>query len=162
MRDSIILSSTFFFRLPRQTAVSAILLSLSLLLGGCGQPAGPAEPVDIAKDDTCARCRKPIVDVQFAAEFITKDGFVRKFDDIGCMLEHAQKLTPDKIAAFFTMDYDRKTWMKAEEAAYVRSERFKTPNDGGILAFGSKERAQSLATQYQAEILEFSGLLRQD
>ncbi len=150
------------FRLPKRTTVSVILLSLTLLLAGCGEPPAPAKPVDIAKDDTCARCRQPITDVQFAAEFITKDGFVRKFDDMGCMLEHAQKLTPGKIAAFFAMDYDRKVWMKAEEAVYVRSERFKTPKDGGILTFSGKERAQSLATQYEAQVLDFSGLLKQD
>lgn len=156
------LSLTFSFPLPVRTAVSAILLSLTLLLAGCGEPPAPAKPVDIATDDICARCRQPISDVQFAAEFITKDGFVRKFDDMGCMLQLAQKLTPGKIAAFFAMDYDRKVWMEAEEAVYVRSERFKTPNDGGILTFSSRERAQSLAAQYQAEVLDFSGLLKQD
>jgi copper chaperone NosL len=162
MQKSTTLSLTFSFRLPERTAVSVVLLSFALLLAGCGQPPAPAKPVDIAKDDICARCRQPITDIQYAAEFITKDGFVRKFDDMGCMLEHARKLTPGKIAAFFAMDYDRKVWMKAEEAVYVRSERFKTPNDGGILAFASKERAQSLASQYEAEVLDFSSLLRLD
>ena len=90
---------------------------IAVLLTSCSQPAVPSKAVDIAKADTCTRCKKPITDIQFAAEFITKDGFVRKFDDIGCMLEHARKLTPAKIAAFFTMDYDKKQWMKAEDAA---------------------------------------------
>lgn len=110
--------------------------------------------------DTCLYCKKPILEKQFAAEFVTKDGFVRKFDDVACMLQHAKKLKRENIAAFFVADYDSNKWMKAEEAAFARSDRFKTPNDGGILTFSSKARAQSLATQFKAEVLSFDGLMK--
>lgn len=160
MKNLALVSFTLELRSCRRALLPLIILGFAVLTSGCGQTAPPAKPVDIAKDDTCTRCKKPVVDIQYAAEFITKDGFVRKFDDIACMLDHARKVTPAKVAAFYTMDYDKKVWMKAEDAAYVRSQRFKTPNDGGILAFSSKERAQALATQYQAESVSFGDLLK--
>ena len=160
MRDGFPRTSRLRSKHVEKILLLGAVTSVALLLAACSQPAVPSKAVDIAKADTCTRCKKPITDIQFAAEFITKDGFVRKFDDIGCMLEHARKLTPAKIAAFFTMDYDKKEWMKAENAAYVKSQRFKTPNDGGILAFSTRERAQSLATQYQAELVAFNDLLK--
>ncbi len=159
MRISTVRPRASRLRLCRGAAATIALGALALMLAGCSETPAPAKPVDIAKDDACTRCKQPIVEIQYAAEFITKDGFVRKFDDMGCMLEHARKVTPKRIAAFFAVDYDTKAWMPADEAFYVRSERFKTPNNGGILAFARQERAEALAKQYEAELLKFADLL---
>ena len=120
----------------------------------------PPKPVDIAEGDTCTYCKKPIIDKRFAAEFATRDGFVRKFDDIGCMIEHAKKGNKGAIAAFFTVDYDKKEWMKAEEMSYLRSKNLQTPGGSGIAAFADKSRAQALATQFKGESLGFADLMK--
>ena len=139
--------------------IGGLLILASLALFGCTKE--PLKAVDIGKDELCTSCRNMIVDKHYAAEFITRDGFVRKFDDIACMIQHAKtKVKKDSIAAYFAMDFPSSQWVSAQEAKYVRSDKFKTPKDGGILAFKDPARAQALATQYQAQLLTFDELMK--
>jgi nitrous oxide reductase accessory protein NosL len=152
------------YRLARQlnwnrTSRTALTFAALIFLGACSS-AAPPKPVDIAEGDTCAYCKKPIADLRFAAEFATKDGFVRKFDDIGCMIEHGKKGKSSAIAAFFAVDYDKKAWMKAEDMSYLRSKNLNTPGGSGIAAFADKSRAQALAAQFQGEALGFDDLMK--
>jgi len=145
--------------MPRGSCKFLVWLTASLALFGCTKE--PLKAVDIGKDELCTSCRNMIVDKHYAAEFITRDGFVRKFDDIACMIQHAKtKVKKDSIAAYFAMDFPSSQWVSAQEAKYVRSDKFKTPKDGGILAFKDPARAQALATQYQAQLLTFDELMK--
>jgi nitrous oxide reductase accessory protein NosL len=137
----------------------ALPFALLVLLGACSRGA-PPKPVDITEGDTCAYCKKPIADMRFAAELATKDGFIRKFDDIGCMIEHSKKGNRNAIAAFFAVDHDKKNWMKAEDMSYLRSKNLKTPGGSGIAAFADRSRTQALATQFQGEAVSFEDLMK--
>ena len=150
-------------RLPKPKGQSllmgALLVLASLPMFGCQK--APLKPVDIAADELCTRCRGMITEKRYAAEFITRDGFVRKFDDISCMVQHAKnKVKKENIEAYFTVDFPSQQWVTAQEAKYVRSDKFKTPKDGGILAFKDAARAQALASQYQAEMISFDELMK--
>lgn len=118
-------------------------------------------PLEIAEGDVCSLCRAPIAEKQYAAELITKDGFVRKFDDIGCMLEHSKKkVKAPNIGAHYVADYGTKEWLNAAQATFVRSDKFKTPANSGILAFKDRGKAQALASGYQAQMVSLSDLLK--
>jgi nitrous oxide reductase accessory protein NosL len=149
------------YRFARRLNLNRPTLTFALLvfLGACSS-AAPPKPVEIAEGDTCTFCKKPIADTRFAAEFVTKDGFVRKFDDIGCMIEHSKKGNRNAIAAFFTVDHDKKNWMKAEDMSYLRSKNLKTPGGSGIAAFADKSRTQALAAQFQGEAVGFEDLMK--
>ncbi len=135
------------------------LLCAAIVLVACQQPT--YKPVEIAQNDVCFRCKAPIAEKQYAAEFATKDRFVRKFDDIACMADYAQnKMKKDSIGAFFVVDYASKEWLPAEQAAFVKSDQFKTPQNGGILAFKDKGQAEKLAAQYQAKLLTFGDIVK--
>ncbi len=125
----------------------------------CGGEVVP-RPLDITVDDTCLFCKKPILEKRYAAEFVTKDGFVRKFDDIACMVQHANKVKKANIAAYFTTDYPSGTWMKADEGVYLRSDGFKKQVAGGILGYRDRTRAEGIASQYQAELIKFDDILK--
>ncbi len=134
-------------------------LLAALLLIGCAKQ--PVKPVDIAQDDLCSYCRGVIAEKQYAAEFITKDGFVRKFDDISCMVQHAkEKVKPQNIEAYFIVDFPTQKWVPAQQAKFVKSDKFTTPRNGGILAFQDAASAQKLASQYQAQVLTFDELMK--
>ncbi len=138
---------------------SGLLTFLALLLTGCAK--APLKPVDLAADELCAFCKGVIAEKQYAAEFITKDGFVRKFDDIACMVQHAKgKVKRENVAAYFIMDFPTQQWVPAQDAKYVKSDKFKTPKDGGILAFKDPGKAQALASQYQAALVSFDDLMK--
>jgi hypothetical protein len=139
-------------------ALCVALLCIIFLGFACEPP--PAEPVDIKPTDVCFHCKDPITDLAFAVEFITKDGFVRKFDDMGCLLAHAEKLGSDNIKAAFAKDIVTQKWVPAEQLYFVRSERIKTPKNGGIIAFQDAERAKEVASQHQAELLRWNDLLK--
>ncbi len=138
--------------------LSAVLASCTaLILSGCGGEI-PTKPLDIGMGDTCVFCKQPITEKKFAAEFVTKDGFVRKFDDIACMVQHANKVKKANIAAYYAMDYPTSQWIKAEDAFYVKS-KFKTPGNGGIIAYRDKAKAEGIAQQYQAQLIGFGDVL---
>jgi len=139
--------------------IAGLLTVLAFLPIGCQK--APLKPVGIAADELCAFCKGMIAEKQYAAEFITKDGFVRKFDDIACMVQHAKgKVKKENIAAYFIMDFPSQQWVPAQEAKYVKSDKFKTPKDGGILAFKDAAKAQALASQYQAALISFEDLMK--
>ena len=149
------------FRIALILLSSGLLTCWLLALAACQKPE--VKPVEIVQGDVCFRCKMPIAEKQYAAEFATKDGFVRKFDDIGCMVQHAQgKVGKANIIAYFAVDYGSKDkqWMKAEDASYVKSEKFQTPMNGGTLAFKDKGQAEAIAKQFQAQLLTFDQLLK--
>ncbi len=142
-----------------KVVIGSLMACAILSLAACQK--AELKPTDIAENDTCFRCKGAIVDKHYAAELMTKDGFVRKFDDISCMLEHAKtKIGKSNIVAYYTMDFPTQTWVRAEEAHFVKSDKFNTPRNGGILSFKDQAKAQALASQYQAQLVTFKDLIQ--
>jgi hypothetical protein len=128
------------------------------LSAGCKE--SPVKPANISANDVCYHCRAPIANPAFAAELVTKDGFVRKFDDLACLIANARKIGKKNIKTFFVIDAQSKNWLVAEAAYFVRSEKFRTPQNGGIVAYGDIAQAQALASRYQAQLARFDELLK--
>ena len=150
-------------RQPRQSkglefALAGLLVGALVLLSACQKTE--IKPVDIVTGDTCVRCKAPITEKHFVAEFVTKDRFVRKFDDISCMAQHAAKVGKNNISAYYVADFPSQKWLKAEEAHFVQSDQISTPKNSGILAFKDEVQAKALASQYQAKLLSFSDILK--
>ena len=145
---------------PRGFAYACVGLTVFsiLLLSACQKTE--IKPLDIVTGDTCLRCKAPITDKHYAAEFVTKDGFVRKFDDVSCMTQHAAKIGRNNISAFYVADFPTQKWVNAEQAYFVQSEQISTPKNSGILAFKDEVQAKSLASQYQAKMISFNDLLK--
>lgn len=127
-----------------------ILPLIFVFLFACSA-GGDIKPVPIEDHDACSFCRMAISEKQFAAEIITTDETVLKFDDIGCMLRY-REASGDKLkpAAIFVNDYDSKEWLKAPKAFFVRSTTIKTPMGSGIIAFGEKSKAGADAVTFDA------------
>ncbi len=139
-------------------ALAGLLAGTLVFLSAC-QKAEP-KPLDIVTGDTCYRCRAPITEKHFAAEFVTKDGFVRKFDDISCMTQHAQKIGKKNIEAYYVADFPSQKWLNGEDAFFVQSEQISTPKNSGILAFKDESQAKALADQYRGKLLRFNDLVK--
>ena len=126
-----------------------------VVLTSCQQRA--VEPVAIEANDMCSFCRMSISEKRYAAELIDSDGQPFKFDDIGCMANFIkQKKNNTSIEATFVMDFDRREWLEAEKASYVRSSEFKTPMNGGIVAFRDQSSAQAAVAKYRGAMLAFA------
>lgn len=114
------------------------------------------EPIAIESNDMCSFCRMSISEKRYAAELIDEQGEVFKFDDIGCMANFIkQKKNNATVQGTFVMDFDRREWLKAETAFYVRSSELRTPMNGGIVAFKDQSSAEVAIAKYHGTKLEF-------
>jgi copper chaperone NosL len=121
---------------------------LLLLAGACGafEPGPPAVFLDAT---ACAHCRMLVSDLAFPAAFRTAQGEERVFDEIGCMLEELPQ-----GARVWVKDFETSEWLDGESAIFLRTQSLRTPMGGGIVAFSSRERAET----HEGEILTFDRL----
>lgn len=138
-----------------------VVCGMTTLVGFASCQNKTIEPVAIEANDMCAFCRMSISEKRYAAELIDRDGEAFKFDDIGCLANFTkQKKNDGSIRATFVMDFERREWLKAEEAFYVRSSEFRTPMSGGIVAFKDEANAQAAAAKYLGTVLPFTELTK--
>ena len=105
-------------------------------------------PVDIEAGDMCSNCRMAISQKRYAAEIITTDETVLKFDDIGCMMRYQRTNGSIDAAAVYVADSETKQWLKAGDASFIRSTNVKTPMGSGIVAFSSDDKAGEGAVKF--------------
>jgi copper chaperone NosL len=135
--------------------VAACSLAALFVLLSCQKTT--IEPIAIEANDMCSFCRMSISEKRYAAELIDEDGQAFKFDDIGCMTNFInQKKNNAAVAATFVMDFERREWLKAENAFYVRSTEFKTPMNGAVVAFKDETSAQAAVAKYHGTMQTLS------
>jgi copper chaperone NosL len=138
---------------------SCSLIVIALFLPFC---SSGIKPVDLNPEDMCSFCRMAISEKQFAAEIITKNGDIFKFDDIGCMLNYIKgKKLRNEIAASYVMDFEKRNWIAADHANYVATSEVQTPMGGGFLAFETRENAQSAVSRFKGHALSYSQLMQE-
>ncbi len=128
-----------------------------LLLANCA----PAGPVDIdTNSDACARCRMSIDSLAHAGEIITKDGEVRKYDSLGCLVKdhHGLAASGRPLAGTWVMDYDAKTWLPAQRAYYARANLATDHMGLGVAAAATRERALQIAGGDVAKVGDWATL----
>lgn len=140
--------------------LTVIILTCGIaMLASCQKTA--IEPVAIEANEMCSFCRMSISEKRYAAESIDNDGQAFKFDDIGCLANFIkQKKNDGQVHASFVMDFDRREWLKAENAFYVRSSELKTPMNGGIVAFDDRSSAAAAAGKYHGSLVSFAEITK--
>lgn len=137
------------------------IVLLVLLVTGCAAGASLHEPPGILYgEEECDRCRMLISDERYAAAYMTEEGQVRRFDDIGGMFLHHVE-TGDEVEIFWVHDLESKVWVKADEAYFVKSDALETPMGFGIAALNSHEEAEAMAAEVEGEVVSFSWLMDQ-
>ncbi len=99
----------------------AVLFTLFTLFAGASgcSPSLPSGPVAIAWDDeVCAECRMHVGEPRFAAQLQTRDGEIKNFDDVGCMIRYRDANHP-AIHAMWVRNSREDGWIRYEEAAFV-------------------------------------------
>jgi nitrous oxide reductase accessory protein NosL len=153
---------TLFFQC-RKFVLGSLLFSALVITGACKE--APLKPVSIGPNDSCYYCKASFnlspnrKEEAYAAEMIAKDGFVRKFDDIGCLIANAKKVGLKNIKALYATDFPSRTWLPAEQLQFVRA-NIQTPRNGGIVAFKDAEMAQKFASKYSGELIQLADLIK--
>lgn len=139
------------------------MLICSLLICACNREK--IEPVDIAAEDMCATCRMAISEKRYAAELLSHDGDVFKFDDIGCMKTYVSQNSIPRdphLFVYYVTDYNSGKWVEGFEAYFVKSPEFKTPMSGQIAAFQNRAKAEEMALKYHSTVINFNQALAED
>ncbi len=133
------------------------LLSILLVSMGCQASPPLDKPPDIRYgEDACDQCRMIISEPRFAAAYVTPQGEVRRFDDIGDMVLFL--LDQQEEGTLWVHDYETEDWLKADQAFFVISQALYTPMGYGVVALGDEERAKKLAAENQGEVVSFKEL----
>lgn len=110
-------------------------------------------------EDSCARCRMLISDIQYAAAWRETDGSESYFDDIGCMALLDEERHPSGETKYWVHDYESGDWIDAMSAAYVVSPDIRSPMSYGVVANTNVADSRILATKLSsADVLTWGGL----
>jgi copper chaperone NosL len=135
---------------------------LLLLLVGCQQTIDLEAPPEILYgQDVCDECNMIINDPRFAAAYVTADGEVRRFDDIGGMLSHDQKVG-EAAVVYWVHDFSTEAWLDAREAYFVLdNQELITPMGWGIAAFSSESAAADYVSAHSGSVTTYATLQEQ-
>lgn len=139
--------------------VQASMLVFALLLSSCddGQP----HPVQLNVDG-CDYCRMTISDHKWAAELVTTNGRIYKFDDLNCMLRFTVEGSGQDIKRHYISNYlGNNELIDAHAAWYVSSESYNSPMGGNTAAFISKEAATEAGAKINSGVQNWDELKKQ-
>jgi copper chaperone NosL len=143
-------------RLTRRQALRGLAAALGGLVAACGAADDPSQPPSIRYGlESCAACGMLISDPAYAAAYRTTGGEVRLFDDVGEMARYHRQQR-EAVRSFFVHDFERRTWLRAEEGVYVISHGLRTPMGTGMVAFAAEAEARALADRVGGRVLRWS------
>lgn len=147
-------------RSTQRSVFCFLILGSIIYVAACGKTE--VKPSEFAANDVCFGCKTPISpkEISYAAEFITSNGFVRKFDDFSCMAANAKKVGRKNIVAIYAVDAGTQKLFPIEQLQLLRSDKFVSPKRSGIIAFQDQAKADAAAAKYQAEKIKFDDLLK--
>ena len=122
-----------------------ILIILFSLINGCSNDNG-FKPAQINYgEDICTACSMIISEQKYSAQYILPDGTVKKFDDIGCMIDYIKKTKDeiDRISTIYVRDFESNNWINAKNAYFIYNRQIKTPMGYGIIAFANDNEASN-------------------
>jgi copper chaperone NosL len=138
------------------------LRQAAALLGAAALACGPPGPAPIAFGQVaCEHCHMTIADRRFAAELVTRTGKVYAFDDAGCLATFAVSgpVAPERIQSAWVTDFRHPgTLIPAQDAAFLRTERIRTPMGSNLLAV-PRAAGDSLQTALGGTLLDWSQVL---
>ncbi|MEJ7693099.1 nitrous oxide reductase accessory protein NosL [Daejeonella sp.] len=138
-------------------SAGAASLGLILMVGACS--AGP-EPIIIGKDN-CSFCKMTISDARFGAELISKKNKVYKFDDPHCVISFINENTVEKenIADVYFVNFNKPhDLINAEKAYFLQSPALRSPMNGNVAAFTSKDTLEKAVLSYYGNFITWEDM----
>ena len=135
-----------------------ILILALLLLAGCKQEADlDSQPEIMYGQDVCEECGMIISETRHAASYTAVSGEVRRFDDIGGMLQYDQRVNED-VHVYWVHDFSTEEWINAEEATFVLDNNLVTPMGWGVIAFSTTADAEAYAAENGGVVATYAAL----
>jgi hypothetical protein len=143
------------------TRRAAIVAVVTLAAGaGCGVKADGPPHIEVDRTP-CAHCGMLISETMFAAAFRAPGTEARAFDDIGCLVASAKREADPGGLRFWFHDATTGAWISGTDATFVKSERLRTPMNGGLVAYRDLPDARRAAAEYRGRVIaHLADLLR--
>ncbi len=112
-----------------------------ILISACSQKT---EEIKYNSDE-CSYCTMQIRDNKYAAEIVSDDGTVYKFDSIECMTGYAlvKNIVKDESIKFYVCDFKNPgNLIDARKAFFVQNKNFRSPMGLNVQAFASESQRQ--------------------
>lgn len=139
----------------KHMAISAILI---LFFSSC--QSGP-QPIKIGVDN-CAFCKMTISDNRFGGEIISKKGKIFKFDDMHCLFSFdSADINNRNDQRIYLVDFEKHNLIDADKAFLFKSEQLRTPMEGNIAAFSSRNDFQNALQKFKGVEVNWKELLKQ-
>lgn len=117
------------------------------------------EPIDYGRDE-CVHCKMVISDKKFGCELITQKGKIHKFDSIECLAAYYAGAAVPEIHSMWTIDFsDPGSWIKADQAHYLRSMNLPSPMGMFLSSYGSREKAEAMKNQLEGDLMNWQDVL---
>lgn len=137
-----------------------VVVVTGVMLGGCGKKAvSGGHPNLKIGEDVCAECGMVINDERFAvATMVFEKGSTSPFlfDDLNCQGRYLGTHEELGIVSSWCHDYNDKSWLDANRAGFLQSNKIKTPVGSGIAAFGSSAALEDARKQFGGRVLDWS------
>jgi len=136
-----------------------VLAILSLMILGCSTEPAPLQ----YGTDVCHSCKMTLVDHKFGAELVTRKGKIYKFDDPRCFINYfnAAADVPADYEHALVVDYLTGKLINAYNAFYLKSAAIKSPMNGQVAAFDSKQSMTPLKRDWKAIYLGWGEMVTQ-
>jgi len=116
-----------------------VLLLLTTLIISCSEKK-ETETINYGSDE-CSYCTMRISDNKYAAEIITSDGKVYKFDSIECLTGFAivKNYIEDESQKFYVNDFKNPgNFIDARKSFFVHNKNFSSPMGLNVQAFSTE------------------------
>jgi len=130
----------------------ALLAAGALMLGACSD--GPRDIY--TGSDVCHHCHMTVSEERFASQLVTDRGRAYVFDSVECMAEFVNQegVEEGAIRSLWVTDFSEPgTWIRAEDARFLRSDELRSPMGMNLSAHGSGEAAAGLQTEFGGEVV---------
>ena len=129
-----------------------------LILTACGADMDLNAPPEILYgQDPCDQCSMIINEPRFAASYVTTNGDIRRFDDMGGMLVYDQQ-HQEKVHIYWVHDCNSEEWLNAADASIVYSPELVTPMAWGLTAFANQAEAEQFAADNNGTVTTLAAL----
>jgi copper chaperone NosL len=132
---------------------------MALWATGCSEAPRQIHP----GTDLCDHCHMTVSQEAFASQLITDRGRSYVFDSVECMAEFVNQegVPRAEVRSLWVTDFSAPgTWLRAEEARYLRSLELRSPMGMGLSAHASDEAAGELRSDFGGELLSWDQVLR--
>lgn len=107
------------------------------------------------KKDLCENCKMAITNLDYAAQIVTEEGRVYKFDDLSCMTMYEDyENSGFENAKKYVIDMPTANLVNLENAYLIKGGTIKSPMGGNTLAFRNKIEALKAAKILKANLLK--------